>query len=288
MDNGEVDSASPQYRWASALAPGVVSAVGYRYEGLPRGIHLGIPTPSLTFIFSTEGPVEVGESVAQALGPDPRRARILIGGLHTAPAYVVEPGAQAGVQMAVHPLAARSLFGVPAAELHWMGEEGGDVLGAGAKRLLARLQESPDRPPALESVATYLRSRHEERRPERPRPELVQAWRLLARSGGNASMRDLAAQVMLSQRHLATLFHREMGLGPKAIARLMRFTRARRAVAQEVPRTSTLAQVAHRFGYADQSHLVRDFQQFTGRSPTQWLSEEFHYVQAGAHTGAAW
>jgi hypothetical protein len=33
-------------------------------------------------------------------------------------------------------------------------------------------------------------------------------------------------------------------------------------------------------GYADQSHLVRDFVAFTGRSPTKWMAEEFGNVQA--------
>ena len=41
-----------------------------------------------------------------------------------------------------------------------------------------------------------------------------------------------------------------------------------------------LGRIAVEHGYSDQSHLVRDFVAFTGRSPTKWLAEEFGNVQA--------
>lgn len=282
-------SPSLHYQPVAALAPGVLSAVGYHHDGLSPGIHLGIPAPSLTFIFSTQGPIEVGASASQATGPDAERAQVLLSRLHTDPAYVVEPGTQAGIQMAVHPLAARALFGVPARELDRLALEGSDVLGPDASRVLERLQDLPLGPDAFAVVRDFLHGQWQRRRPEQVRPELAQAWRWMARTRGAGSMRDLAEHVALSQRQLSTLFQREVGMAPKAIARLIRFTRARRMVAGHVALTGsmTLAQVAHTCGYADQSHLVRDFQQYTGSSPTQWLQQERQYVQAGAHVRAA-
>lgn len=281
-------SPSLHYQPVADLAPGVLSAVGYHHEGVEPGIHLGIPAPSLTFIFSTQGPVEVGASPGQARGPGAEQAQVLLSRLHTDPAYVVEPGTQTGIQMALHPLAARALLGVPARELDRLALEGTDVLGPQAAHVLARLQDLPPGRQAFAVVRDYLITQWRRRRPERVRPEVVGAWRWLTRTGGLGSMPDLAAHVALSQRQLNTLFHREVGMAPKSIARLIRFTRARRMVVQHVALTGsmTLAQVAHTCGYADQSHLVRDFQQFTSRSPTQWLREERHYVQAGAHARA--
>ncbi|MGC0249032.1 helix-turn-helix domain-containing protein [Pseudactinotalea sp. Z1748] len=282
-------SASLHYVPVAALAPGVLSAVGYHHAGVEPGLHLGIPAPSLTFIFSTRGPIEVGASAGQATGPGAERAQVLISRLHTDPAYVVEPGEQAGIQMAVHPLAARSLLGVPARELDRLALEGSDVLGPGAARTLRRLQDMPLGPQAFAVVGDYLREQLQQRRAERVRPEVGEAWRWMSRTRGAGSMRNLAAHVALSQRQLTTLFQREVGMAPKAIARLIRFTRARRMVVQHVALAGsmTLAHVAHACGYADQSHLVRDFQQYTGTSPTQWLRQEHQYVQAGAHVRAA-
>ena len=39
--------------------------------------------------------------------------------------------------------------------------------------------------------------------------------------------------------------------------------------------SSANSDVASRFGYFDQSHLVRDFARFTGLPPTGWLETEF-------------
>ncbi len=36
-------------------------------------------------------------------------------------------------------------------------------------------------------------------------------------------------------------------------------------------------------GYADQSHLTREFRQMAGCSPTQWLVEERRNIQDGGH-----
>ena len=47
----------------------------------------------------------------------------------------------------------------------------------------------------------------------------------------------------------------------------------------------TMGRVAAEHGYADQSHLVRDFVAFSGRSPTKWLAEEFGNVQAKGAPG---
>ncbi|MGV2920226.1 helix-turn-helix domain-containing protein, partial [Streptomyces alfalfae] len=56
-----------------------------------------------------------------------------------------------------------------------------------------------------------------------------------------------------------------------------------RAVATGAPQD--LARVAADCGYYDHSHLVRDFRQYTGVSPTRWLAEECRNIQAGAHGG---
>jgi AraC-like DNA-binding protein len=51
-----------------------------------------------------------------------------------------------------------------------------------------------------------------------------------------------------------------------------------------LPRRRTgLADIAAVCGYADQSHLNRDFAAFTGTSPTGWIAEEFGAIVAGGH-----
>jgi transcriptional regulator GlxA family with amidase domain len=93
----------------------------------------------------------------------------------------------------------------------------------------------------------------------------------------------LADAVGYSDRRLSTLFDAEIGLTPKTAARVIRFDRARRAIQAAAP--GTMGRIAAEHGYADQSHLVRDFVAFSGRSPTKWLAEEFGNVQAKGTPG---
>ncbi|MGP3940715.1 hypothetical protein [Streptomyces sp. 6N106] len=60
----------------------VVTAVGYRSEGIPPTLHRGLPSPYLTLIFSLEGPVVGGVTPEQARGPGASRTEIVVGGLH--------------------------------------------------------------------------------------------------------------------------------------------------------------------------------------------------------------
>ncbi|HEY7007493.1 MAG TPA: helix-turn-helix domain-containing protein, partial [Jatrophihabitantaceae bacterium] len=96
------------------------------------------------------------------------------------------------------------------------------------------------------------------------------------------SIASIARAVGWSERHLATRFRTEIGLTPKAAARVIRFDRARRML-----RARTGADVAARCGYFDQSHLVRDFVSFTGLSPSAWLAAEFGNVQVPAPSDPA-
>jgi len=269
------------------LLPGVLaSTVGYAVAEPAERLHRGVPSPWLTFILSLDEPIAWSQE-ANALGtPAERREAVLVSGLHPNATYIRMPRVQAGIQMAVHPLAARRLFGASAAELAGPDAAGVDVLGADAEALRQRLVETPTWPGRFALLGAYLRDRVG-RAPASAvvRPELAEAWRWLQRSGGARRLDGLAAHVALSPRHLTTLFQRELGLSPKRAARLVRFDRASRRLARVVrlDRPLDLGGLAADCGYYDQSHLDREFREHLGTSPTAWLEEEHRNVQAGGH-----
>ena len=89
-------------------------------------------------------------------------------------------------------------------------------------------------------------------------------------SGGQASVGGLAGELGWSHRRLIDRFREGIGLAPKTIGRVLRFERVSRMLQQvEEPR---LAEVALDCGYYDQAHLNRDFRQFAGTSPGQYLA----------------
>ena len=96
------------------------------------------------------------------------------------------------------------------------------------------------------------------------------AVRALRRSGPGASIRELADELGMSRRHLARTFAERVGIGPKALHRVLRFQRVIRTADQQVEvRWSSVAAAC---GYFDQAHLIRDFRRFTGMTPTAYLA----------------
>jgi AraC-like DNA-binding protein len=263
----------------SGPAAGAVAAYhGYRQGGVPPARHLGLPSPYLTLIFTLDDPLHIAQQVEDGRAAQSYDA--LAGGLHTTPAVITHDGRQSGVQLQVHPHAARALFGVPAGELAGLAGHADTVLGRLADRIRNRIGEARtwrERFVVLDDELGALLVREE--RPGPP-PAVVNAWRLLRASHGALPIGRLAESVGYSNRRLSTLFDAEIGLSPKTAARVIRFDRARRAVQTAEP--GRLGVIAAEHGYSDQSHLVRDFVAFTGRSPTRWLAEEFGNVQAGA------
>ena len=84
-------------------------------------------------------------------------------------------------------------------------------------------------------------------------------------------VRDIAREVGLSQRRFIQLFTAEVGLTPKLYGRVRRFQRARELVRRVTePDWAALAVTC---GFFDQSHLIRDFEEFSGLSPEAYLSQ---------------
>jgi AraC-like DNA-binding protein len=94
-------------------------------------------------------------------------------------------------------------------------------------------------------------------------------FRLLAPAG--LRITDLVAEVGYTQRHVAALFRRWVGLSPKQYARLKRF----QGVVRHASRTSELepdwANLALEHGYFDQSHLIHEFREFSGLTPESYI-----------------
>jgi AraC-like DNA-binding protein len=270
-------------------APGVASMVGYRALEMPGGVHRGMPSSTLTFIVSLDDGVEAAQT-AEAL-PEARPNPVLLGGLHVRAAHVRQRRGQAGVQLAVHPLASRALFGMPSAELSLSDFDGVTVLGRPGTELRERVSDAGHWRDAFALIAQYLVDARTRRERSTVRPEVAYAWHLLQRSRGRAPVSTVADRVDLSARHLTTLFQREVGRSPKTVAMLMRFEHATARIAEAVRRGAPLdlAAVAIDTGYSDQAHLSREVVRFAGAPPRRWVAEEFRNIQDGGHAaGSDW
>jgi AraC-like DNA-binding protein len=81
---------------------------------------------------------------------------------------------------------------------------------------------------------------------------------------------EIAAAVGVSHGHLDREFTRIVGLNPRRLARLLRVERLLAAI--DVTGENAWASLAAELGWADQSHMIRDFRRHTGSSPSQYIA----------------
>ena len=88
-------------------------------------------------------------------------------------------------------------------------------------------------------------------------------------------VKTLAESTCLGYRQFKRVFTNYVGMSPKEYYRVVRFQRALYLL-QNHPGME-LVDLAYSCGFYDSSHLVKDFKEFTGCSPTQYLSSRSPY-----------
>jgi AraC-like DNA-binding protein len=273
---------------SQAVTAAVPAMFGYRMRPMP-GVHRGLPSPYLTLVFSLSGalPIEVPAGTGVRSGS----FGIPVGGLHTRPVLLPQTtsgdggrcdpdaGWQRGIQLAVHPLASRALFGMPAGELTGEVLELDEVIGRRGGALREQLTGPIDPVTAVRLVSGWLESRLSAAAGH-PAAELRHAWQLIVASGGRCRIGDVAREVGWSRRHLTASLKTETGLGAKDLARVSRFQLARSMLVDTRP---PLSAIAADCGYADQSHLTTEWREFAGCTPGQWIAEELPALSGHRH-----
>ena len=104
-------------------------------------------------------------------------------------------------------------------------------------------------------------------RERRKKPAVMNAIHSILKQEGRAALSEAAAYACVSPRQLERLFGELVGVSPKKFAGLVRYQQVWRAVLFE--RDFDVQDAVHRFGFTDQSHLLRDFKRFHSLTPTQ-------------------
>ncbi|MGH8880437.1 MAG: AraC family transcriptional regulator [Stackebrandtia sp.] len=92
----------------------------------------------------------------------------------------------------------------------------------------------------------------------------------IAAASGAMSIGGLCEDAGVSTTHLAHRFKQIVGITPKRLARTYRFAKV--VLSVDAAAAVDWGDLAFRAGYFDQSHFVKDFQTFTGCTPTAYLA----------------
>lgn len=152
-----------------------------------------------------------------------------------------------------------------------------DIFWGNAVALLREsLHEAPNMGIRLAILESFLLERLRE-----PENRYVhQAVQTLALSNGTYSIKGLANQIGISQKHLANRFKQVVGVTPKTLARIYRF----QSVLSSINTQPAIdwADIALQCHYHDQAHFSKDFATFTGFSPSEYYSMMQPYLKDSA------
>lgn len=266
------DGAGASWAWALAAPhPGLAGVVARRYCGYVE--HGGTPvrrravaTGQVTVILSFGDPLDIVEMVPSSSGGS--RLTSFVVGMHDGHAVTRHAGAQRGIQIDLTALGAARVLGVAPTAVANQCVPLDALLGRPADELADRLASAPDWAARFALLDAALLARVDEAPP--PDRAVAWAWQQLERSHGRVPVGLLAEEIGWSRRHFGARFRAEVGLAPKPTARILRFRRAVDELAAAPDRS--IADVAAAGGYADHSHLVREFHRLAGCTPSDYLA----------------
>jgi AraC-like DNA-binding protein len=195
-----------------------------------------------------------------------QRHASFVAGLHQESVLTEHDGCSYGMQISLTPPGAYALFGLPMHELADRTVALDAVLGKRSSQLPEQLAELDDWPERFELLDSTLGSLLGDAQPATP--GVLWAWRRLSQTGGCAPIGELADNLGWSRKRIIAGFREEVGLSPKALARLVRFERAKARLEHDDP--PSLAQLALECGYYDQSHFSNEFRRISGTTPAAY------------------
>ena len=244
----------------------VASIVGYRETGTGLSGALEMAPLTVPLIISFAEPFEI--ALDRAAGADDRHASFT-SGLHPGFVTINSRGGAECIQVDFTPIGAFRFFSLPMRELASRMVRLDELSDPSLRDLRPRLGEEPDWGRRFALVEDFLC--HRLARGPTPDAAVVHAYGQILSSGGGKRVADIARSIDWSRKHLNQRFRDEIGLGPKAVARMARFNRVL-ALARDGG-ARDWADIAAACGYADQAHLVREFRDFAGASPTTILPQ---------------
>jgi AraC-like DNA-binding protein len=252
-------------------APGLERIVRFyvQREARIRGTAVVHPVPARAaplIEFNFGDPIKVLDHKQQAQRESP--AIVVVGPQTYRRLEIQLQGALESFVIMFQPDGLHRLFSIPMHELTNQDFDGHSVLGGFISQVRQRLGNSKsfgERVRFLDNMLLRQSLRAS------GFDDVSAAANRLILAGGRLGIPALANRAGLSMRQFERRFIQQVGMPPKLFARIARFEAALESKARFV--TKSWTDVAHEFGYYDQMHLVHDFAEFTGGTPTETLTQ---------------
>lgn len=265
-ERGTTDEAA--WRAVTTSADATLSGIAHGYTELRECSYRPVERSEVAsvepvLIIELDDPLLVADVADHA---SPRMWQAFGAGISQGPTSTLHSGTQHCVEVRLTPLGLYRMSGLAMDEVSNRVVSLEDLFGQNGRYLPERLAAESDwahRFDLLDSM--FMRALADGPEPD---VEVEFAWHWLNRTGGTAIIGEILAEIGWSRARLAKRFRSQVGLTPKAAARVLRFRRA--VTLSAAPGHRSLSSIALACGYFDQAHFNRDFRMLAGCSPREW------------------
>ena len=106
----------------------------------------------------------------------------------------------------------------------------------------------------------------------RPDDRIQKAISIILENKGQTTIAEVRDQVFVAERTFERQFITQVGLSPKQFAKIIQFKSSLQLLNEE--NYDQLLDVGLDSGFSDQSHFIRSFKKYTGKTPSEFIRQE--------------
>lgn len=139
-----------------------------------------------------------------------------------------------------------------------------------AKELEQEIIQATDTKERIEIIETFLLSKLNEKTTI---DNIVKATiDTLLSTKGSSPINAILKEDLSKRRQLERKFLKQIGISPKRLGKVIRLQAALKMLLNQ--KTKNLTEIAYKSEYYDQAHFIKDFKEFTGTNPKEFLENE--------------
>ncbi len=179
-------------------------------------------------------------------------------------------GAFRFVCIRLYPFAVRILLGVDPKVLNDDCYDLMLVENIDTQRTLEKLRQTEEESNIVEILADYF-TELLQNASINPDYRIKLAINLILKSNGIISIKELRDQLSVNERTLERHFLKEIGVTPKQFAKIIQFSSSMEQMTEAD--YINLTDISYDRGFADQSHFIRSFKRYAGKTPREFQQQ---------------